>query len=173
MKKIKVIDMEDLNFKAGGAHGSYYTLNRKVGIKILSDCYYSSLSEVKKVIRSSDASEEFKCLKTAYSKSKNGLLPKALFLVIVKERLYDDRHKEYVYYIGYAMQHINGTILSKKRKSYRESVIKKLFADLASKGIYHSDLHSENIIISNRKPYAIDFDPSFVSFEYCPAKYGG
>lgn len=164
---------------SSGAHGEYMQLSSTVGFKVLFTIEgYGELSKPTLLRRIGREIEEFNTLKTAYQKC-NKFVPKPLNFTVMEEMIPDNYvyswGDTYIYHVGYTMTHVKGKLLSNLRynKKKKKSIVTKLYAKLAERGVYHKDLHSENVIINGNKAVAIDFDPDYVEFEYCPAKYGG
>ena len=173
LKKINVPYEKITYFNKSGYNGSYLKTSPKKGIKFIDHPllpedlnnaeYFSHILD--------DIKKEFLCLKLAHSRAKDNV-PKPLNLVLIKTL--DEEEDLECYYIGYEMSHINGSHLKGKYTSRNNrKTVNELFVKLAKKGVFHLDLHSENILKHGNRLYAIDFDPRFIRFEYMPAKYGG
>lgn len=167
MKIIKV-DIDNVRVHSG-VHGMYFKLpNKKIGVKLVHrEILYDTYNSLREALR--DARKEFNCLKIAYKKLSNSV-PKPISLVKIK--FY--RCGEFSGYgYGYSMHHICGKnlIALKLSKTQRQSIAQRLFVRMAGRGIYHHDLHGANVIKCNKKYYALDFDPRYVTFKYKAAKY--
>ena len=164
MRTIKLkSSLTNKNCKEGG-YGLYCKVSKRRGVKVI-DYYGSSYTTIKSLKRSSaykDAVKELNLLKKA--RKRSNLVPNGYEVVAVKIP------GVYRIYVGILMLHIPGKVVGNcanmEWDSYNISCgpsLKETLEDkLKSKGIYHSDLHDENVIYRKGKFYAIDFSPAYV-----------
>jgi len=155
-----------------GAFSKYYIKSPRVGLKVIVACgsfgiygrAHPKIDSTKLLCKSHlwrSAKEEFKLLTKAYNKCS--LFPKPYELCVAKIGKY--------VYPAIKMEHINGPSLYKAKgiKSYqKDDLVEDLEDYLRTLGIYHDDLHDNNIIVASQRNFKvklrpIDCSPEFIS----------
>ncbi len=146
-----------------GLYAHYYILNDKSrGIKLFKDKFTTFNRAMKSTRHASALLEYFTMAKAS---KRVSIVPKPYGVYVILFRNF--------YRVGILMQHISGISLEKKLKKEKKHIkgihfdypiIQKLKVILKKKGIFHYDLHDDNIIYSKGKYWVIDWDFEEISF---------
>lgn len=135
-----------------GVHGTYYKLSPHVGIKLIHSKVYPS---VKRALASRAfrlASDEAAILVHA---EETGVVPKCYGVTVVSVKS--------GFRVGVLMQHLGQTTLADTEHYDDADIYDQLMESLEEVGIYHGDLHEDNIMVYRGKFYAVDFSPESVT----------
>lgn len=154
----KAINLTGRTINSGGAFSSYYKYNKTQGIKVL----YSDGHRSIKALRNSQVWKRATRENTLLRKCKQRYyyIPQTFGVYPIKIG--------YKYYPGIVMQHIHGFFLEANETDNPEAdiVLKKLHRQLSRKGIYHGDLHGENVIVTETNTcYVIDFTYDLIELD--------
>ena len=141
--------MRDLTFIGAGSYGRYFKIDKKTGVKILTEDCFDTLSELMESYVFSDSVNEFNRLKRLYGTSH--VFPKPISLAIVRELQYS---KQPIYHVGYTMKHIDGKTVSNSTMSDKDwASLARARTSLEKKGIWFDDSHAGNVIKRRTKKY--------------------
>jgi tRNA A-37 threonylcarbamoyl transferase component Bud32 len=149
----------------GGAFGKYVKLSPSLGIKLIytKGEYYDDMRKFKgfrsisKAIQSWTWREANIEADFLFAAQESGVVPRCYGATVV---LVGSR-----YHIGILMQHLGGKALADHENYDSVEVFNYLHDRLEDLGIYHGDLHEDNIMVYRGKYYAVDFSPYFVNME--------
>jgi len=145
--------IKNSTYSGNGSFGIYMRISNSKGIKLL----YYEFETMKSALDSlyfKEAIEEARLLEEGKRRYSN--IPTCYGVRII---WYERRYR-----IGIVMQYLEGTVVQNIPDFTIEmrNVIKE---ELKNKGIFHRDLHHENIIFADGKYWVIDFTPSNISIE--------
>lgn len=143
---------EQQNSSISGLHGTYLKLSPSVGVKIIHSPTYRSKSKAYLSRAFRRAREESDTLQYAY---ETGVVPRCYGAVLVKVKS--------GFRVGVLMQHLGTLTLSNSEFYDCAAVYYDIKDKLRELGIFHNDLHDDNIMVYRGKCYAIDFAPECVT----------
>lgn len=147
-------DQQDHEYSAG-AHGYYIKLSPSLGVKVIHSPIYRNKTKAYKSFAWREARLEARILDMAF---ETGIVPRCYGATIVRVKG--------GYRLGVLMQHLGNKTLGESAHYYDESDISvAIHEKLEEIGIYHQDLHEDNIMVYRGKFYAIDFSPNCVTLE--------
>jgi RIO-like serine/threonine protein kinase len=135
-----------------GAHGRYVKLSPSLGIKVIHSPLFKSIAKAYKSHAYRQAKKEAELLTSAF---ESGVVPRCYGVTLVK---IGNRFK-----VGVLMQHLGSTPISES--DFYDQVSEaydEINDSLMELGIYHNDLHEDNIMVYRGKFYAVDFSPKCV-----------
>ncbi len=144
-----------------GMFGSYVRAGKKRGIKILYGSY-DRLEALKHSDEYKAACKEAALLRLIRHRGFKGV-PKCYgVIVICRKRSLGNRP---YYNVGIVMQHLGSTRLADAIPSADRDhpIANRLRMKMEKFGIYHGDLHANNIMVYKGRYYAIDFSFSAIS----------
>lgn len=147
-----MINLQDFQELAQGAHGIYYKLNNTLGVKIIRSKTFKTVREANKSRAHGRAIRESELLTEAL---ESGVVPRCYGVTLVKVRN--------GYRVGILMQHLGNKRLAETEHIERGDIYEDIHEKLMELGIDHGDLHEDNIMVYRGKFYAIDFSPQCVS----------
>lgn len=137
-----------------GAHGSYIKLSPSLGLKVIHSVKYKSRAKAYRCRAWREARLEAELLDIAF---ESGVVPRCYGATLVKVKS--------GFQVGVLMQHLGSTTLSNSKFYDEFDVQEDINNKLEELGIYHGDLHEDNIMVYRGKFYAIDFSPNCVSID--------
>lgn len=137
-----------------GQHGWYVKLSPSVGVKVIKSSIYKSKAKAYKSRAYRLATQESANLQLAF---ETGVVPRCYGVTIVKVKR--------GYQVGILMQHLGTLTLSNSEFYDTFDIYEGICDKLEEVGIYHQDLHEDNVMVYRNKFYAIDFSPLCVTLD--------
>jgi RIO-like serine/threonine protein kinase len=162
-----ILTKQQIEDAPGGAFGRYVKLSPSLGIKLIytkHDYYGDNASKRLKGFRSIAKAIQSWAWREAnieadllFAAQDSGVVPRCYGATVV---MVGSR-----YHVGILMQHLGGKPLSEHENYDSVEVFDYLHDKLEELGIYHGDLHEDNIMVYRGKYYAVDFSPYCVNME--------
>lgn len=149
---MKTINLKKNQLVANGAHGLYFKISARTGVKILKKQGTKKIPNLK-TVKSQKVIQEATIGVLAKSPTKN--------LALVKY--------QNLYYIGIVQTHI--VSIKKGKQEFNESVVQKIKKSLAKNQVIHSDIFPNNVFETRKGFVLIDFDPDHSHFVGDKIKY--
>jgi|GEM_PF-5556526 len=146
-----ILTQEHEILSISGIHGAYIKLSPSVGIKIVHSPAYRSKAKAYRSRAYRRAKEESETLQYAY---ETGVVPRCYGVMLVKVKS--------GFRVGVLMQHLGTLTLSNSEFYDNADVFDDINDKLKEIGIFHGDLHEDNVMVYRGKFYAIDFAPNCV-----------
>lgn len=137
-----------------GVHGAYVKLSNTMGIKVIHSKPFRTQAKAYRSQAYKLAVRESYNLQVAYD---SGVVPRCYGIMLVKTKA--------GYRVGVLMQHLGATPLAKSDFYDSHEVFDDLTERLKEVGIYHADLHEDNIMVYRGKFYAVDFSPQSIDYK--------
>jgi len=155
-----IVSKTKSKYSSGGANGVYFQLNNRKGIKTVQSYngepeYFKTKREAQKSQWIDELELECKVQSEAYRRAP---------AVVCKPYGVKAIRLSQGWVVGIEMEHLGRVTLEDSGKNF-DNVMFNLCEKLEKAGIYHHDLHENNVMVSKTRIKVIDFDPHLVAFD--------